>query len=225
MSVIKTENIEKIYKTKSQQTVALKNVGIEINKGELVSIVGSSGSGKSTLMNILGCLDKASGGKYYFNNRNIADFSERELTTLRRENIGFIFQKFNLISTLTALENTELPLVYAKIPKKIRRQKAKEALKTVGLENRMYHKPCELSGGQQQRVAVARAIISNPEIILADEPTGNLDEKSARQIMNILKELNKNGKTVIIITHDKQIANQTSRKIIVKNGTTQNANI
>ncbi len=225
MSVIKTNNIKKIYKTKSQKTFALNGANIAINKGEFVAIVGSSGSGKSTLMNILGCLDNCSSGEYFLFDRLISDFKPSELTLLRRKNIGFVFQKFNLIPTLNALENVELPLLYAKVPKRIRKIKAKNALKEVGLENRMYHSPCELSGGQQQRVAVARAIITNPEIILADEPTGNLDSVSANQIMNILKELNKKGKTVIIITHDREIADQAQRKIIIKNGKTQNAYI
>ncbi|MBQ7128706.1 MAG: ABC transporter ATP-binding protein [Clostridia bacterium] len=218
MSVIKTERINKIYKTKAERIVAVREVSIDIRAGEFVGIIGSSGSGKSTLMNILGCLDKPSGGKYFFENRNIANFKEGELTALRRDNIGFVFQKFNLIQTLNALENVELPLLYAKMPKKKRRQKAKTALETVGLENRINHKPYELSGGQQQRVAIARAIVGNPEIILADEPTGNLDSDSTKQIMKILKDLNKKGKTVIIITHDREIAEQTDRKIIVKNG-------
>ena len=188
MSVIKTERINKIYKTKAERIVAVREVSIDIRAGEFVGIIGSSGSGKSTLMNILGCLDKPSGGKYFFENRNIANFKEGELTALRRDNIGFVFQKFNLIQTLNALENVELPLLYAKMPKKKRRQKAKTALETVGLENRINHKPYDL------------------------------DSDSTKQIMKILKDLNKKGKTVIIITHDREIAEQTDRKIIVKNG-------
>lgn len=221
MSVIKTENITKIYKGDKIDFKALDRVSIDIKKGELISIVGASGSGKSTLMNILGCLDYADSGKYYLLGKDVSKMTEREFTYIRRKNIGFIFQKFNLIPTLTALENVELPLIYANIPKEKRIYRAKRALETVGLSRRLAHRPGQLSGGQQQRVAVARAIVGEPEIILADEPTGNLDNKSSLQIINLLKSLNDKGKTVIIITHDGEIAEQTDRKIVVKDGKTQ----
>lgn len=221
MSVIKTENITKIYKGDKIDFKALDRVSIDIKKGELISIVGASGSGKSTLMNILGCLDYADSGKYYLLGKDVSKMTEREFTYIRRKNIGFIFQKFNLIPTLTALENVELPLIYANIPKEKRIYRAKCALETVGLSRRLDHRPGQLSGGQQQRVAVARAIVGEPEIILADEPTGNLDNKSSLQIINLLKSLNDKGKTVIIITHDSEIAEQTDRKIVVKDGKTQ----
>lgn len=221
MSVIKTENITKIYKGDKIDFKALDRVSIDIKKGELISIVGASGSGKSTLMNILGCLDYADSGKYYLLGKDVSKMTEREFTYIRRKNIGFIFQKFNLIPTLTALENVELPLIYANIPKEKRIYRAKRALETVGLSRRLDHRPGQLSGGQQQRVAVARAIVGEPEIILADEPTGNLDNKSSLQIINLLKSLNDKGKTVIIITHDGEIAEQTDRKIVVKDGKTQ----
>lgn len=221
MSVIKTENITKIYKGDKIDFKALDRVSIDIKKGELISIVGASGSGKSTLMNILGCLDYADSGKYYLLGKDVSKMTEREFTYIRRKNIGFIFQKFNLIPTLTALENVELPLIYANIPKEKRIYRAKRALETVGLSRRLAHRPGQLSGGQQQRVAVARAIVGDPEIILADEPTGNLDNKSSLQIINLLKSLNEKGKTVIIITHDGEIAEQTDRKIVVKDGKTQ----
>lgn len=221
MSVIKTENITKIYKGDKIDFKALDRVSIDIKKGELISIVGASGSGKSTLMNILGCLDYADSGKYYLLGKDVSKMTEREFTYIRRKNIGFIFQKFNLIPTLTALENVELPLIYANIPKEKRIYRAKRALETVGLSRRLAHRPGQLSGGQQQRVAVARAIVGEPEIILADEPTGNLDNNSSLQIINLLKSLNEKGKTVIIITHDGEIAEQTDRKIVVKDGKTQ----
>lgn len=221
MSVIKTSNITKIYKGEKIDFKALDSVNIDIKKGEFVSIIGASGSGKSTLMNILGCLDYADSGKYFLLGKDVSKMSEREFTVIRRKNIGFIFQKFNLISTLTALENVELPLIYGNFPKSERISTAEKALETVGLSQRFNHRPSQLSGGQQQRVAIARAIVTNPEIILADEPTGNLDNKSSLQIINLLKNLNKKGKTVVLITHDGEIADQADRKIVVKDGKIQ----
>lgn len=221
MSVIKTQNITKIYKGEKIDFKALDRVNIDIKKGEFVSIVGASGSGKSTLMNILGCLDYADSGKYCLLGKDVSKMSEREFTAVRRKNIGFIFQKFNLIPTLTAFENVELPLIYGNFKKSERKQTAEKALETVGLSQRFNHRPSQLSGGQQQRVAIARAIVGEPEIILADEPTGNLDNQNSLQIINLLKNLNKKGKTVVLITHDGEIADQADRKIVVKDGKIQ----
>ncbi len=218
MSVIKLENICKTYNNGKLSVPALKGINLSVENGEFLSIVGASGSGKSTLMNIIGCLDVADSGNYYLLSKNVAKLKEKELSHIRRENIGFVFQKFNLISTLNAFENVALPLMYANLEAKQREKRVKQALESVGLIDRMYHKPSELSGGQQQRVAIARAIVTNPQILLADEPTGNLDSASSKQIMNLLKSLNSNGVSIVLITHDEKTASFASRKVAVMDG-------
>ncbi len=206
------------YNTSSNKLYALNNINLKVCKGEYVSIVGKSGSGKSTLMNILGCLDSPTSGEYFLNGQLVSGMNDRKLSEIRNIEIGFIFQSFNLISTLTALENVELPLIYRGMAKHKRIQIAKNSLISVGLGSRMHHKPSQMSGGQQQRVAIARAIAVNPPIILADEPTGNLDSKSSEDIISILKDLNNNGKTIILITHDDQIAKEAFRIVNINDG-------
>lgn len=223
LSLIKIENVSKIYKNGSLSVTALENINISVEKGELLGIIGASGSGKSTLMNIIGCLDYPTKGEYFLNGRNVVKMKEKNLSKIRRENIGFVFQKFNLIPTLSAFENVALPLLYLGIDKNIREERVRQALSSVALENRINHKPSELSGGQQQRVAIARAIVTNPEIILADEPTGNLDSKSSDQIMQLLSLLNSQGKTIVLITHDEKTAKYSTRKIKVEDGKIVNA--
>lgn len=197
---------------------ALDHVDLSIDKGELVGIIGHSGSGKSTLMNMLGCLDVPTSGNYYLNGKDVSNMTDDELSDVRNVEIGFIFQGFNLIPNLTAKENVELPLIYRGVSKKEREDLAVESLKAVGLEHRLDHKPSEMSGGQQQRVAIARAIAARPPVILADEPTGNLDSRSTQEIMEVLKELHRSGRTVILITHDDEIAAQVNRVIRIKDG-------
>ncbi|NSD14419.1 ABC transporter ATP-binding protein [Coprococcus comes ATCC 27758] len=216
--MIHIENMKKIYNPGENEVRALDGIDLDIEKGDLVAIVGHSGSGKSTLMNMLGCLDTPTSGKYVLDGQDVASMTDNQLADVRNKEIGFIFQGFNLISNLDAVENVELPLVYRGVSKNERKQLAMEALKSVGLEDRMKHKPNEMSGGQQQRVAVARAVAAKPPIILADEPTGNLDTKSTQEIMEILKELHRSGRTVIIITHDEEIASQAHRVIRILDG-------
>lgn len=218
MEVIKIKNINKTYKIGETKIEALKNVSLNVKQGEFLSIIGASGSGKSTLMNIIGCLDTPDSGSYYFLDKNVVTLSERNLSEIRRKNIGFVFQKFNLIPTLSAFENVALPLAFDGVERQIREKKATKALEAVGLKDRTEHKPSELSGGQQQRVAIARAIVTNPQIILADEPTGNLDSKSAEQIMNLLCDLHKDGKTIVLITHDPHTASFATSIVTVKDG-------
>lgn len=218
MSLIRTVNLCRVYKIGNNEVTALKNVNLTVEKGEFVGIVGVSGSGKSTLMNILGLLDIGDSGEYYLEGKNISDLTDKSISEIRNRKIGFIFQSFNLLPDLSLLENVALPLKYRKIPYKERTSMAENALFSVGLSERKYHKPFELSGGQQQRGAIARAIASTPEIILADEPCGNLDSKAGTEIMKLLKSLNNNGKTVILITHDINAAKQTDRIIEVKDG-------
>lgn len=217
-ALIHIENMKKIYNPGENEVRALDGIDLDIEKGDLVAIVGHSGSGKSTLMNMLGCLDTPTSGKYVLDGQDVASMTDNQLADVRNKEIGFIFQGFNLISNLDAVENVELPLVYRGVSKNERKQLAMEALKSVGLEDRMKHKPNEMSGGQQQRVAVARAVAAKPPIILADEPTGNLDTKSTQEIMEILKELHRSGRTVIIITHDEEIASQAHRVIRIMDG-------
>lgn len=217
-ALIHIENMKKIYNPGENEVRALDGIDLDIEKGDLVAIVGHSGSGKSTLMNMLGCLDTPTSGKYVLDGQDVASMTDNQLADVRNKEIGFIFQGFNLISNLDAVENVELPLVYRGVSKNERKQLAMEALKNVGLEDRMKHKPNEMSGGQQQRVAVARAVAAKPPIILADEPTGNLDTKSTQEIMEILKELHRSGRTVIIITHDEEIASQAHRVIRILDG-------
>lgn len=217
-ALIHIENMKKIYNPGENEVRALDGIDLDIEKGDLVAIVGHSGSGKSTLMNMLGCLDTPTSGKYVLDGQDVASMTDNQLADVRNKEIGFIFQGFNLISNLDAVGNVELPLVYRGVSKNERKQLAMEALKSVGLEDRMKHKPNEMSGGQQQRVAVARAVAAKPTIILADEPTGNLDTKSTQEIMEILKELHRSGRTVIIITHDEEIASQAHRVIRILDG-------
>lgn len=217
-TLIKVEDLCKIYNPGENEVRALDHVSLEIKKGELVAIIGQSGSGKSTFMNMLGCLDVPTSGKYYLNGTDVSEMTDNELSEVRNREIGFIFQGFNLIANLNALENVELPLIYRGMGRQERRALAKEALEMVGLENRIHHKPSEMSGGQQQRVAIARAIAAKPPVILADEPTGNLDSASSKEILEILKNLHKGGRTVILITHDDTIAEQAKRVIRIMDG-------
>ena len=216
--IITVDNINKTYKNGSLELQVLKNISFKVDKGEFLAIMGSSGSGKSTMMNILGCLDNQYEGRYILDGIDISKSTENELSEIRNKKIGFIFQSFNLLPRLTALENVELPLVYSSIPKEERHKRANELLEMVGLKERIHHRPNELSGGQRQRVAIARALANNPSIILADEPTGNLDSKSEGEIIEILQKLNKMGKTIVIVTHEPSIGEIAERKIIFKDG-------
>lgn len=216
--MIKVEHLNKYYINGEMKLHALKDLSFHIKEGEFVAIMGSSGSGKSTMMNILGCLDKNSEGTYILDGIDVSKIRDEELCKIRNVKIGFVFQSFNLLSKLTALENVELPLIYAGIGKKEREEKAKEVLKKVGLENRIHHKPNELSGGQRQRVAIARALVNNPAIILADEPTGNLDSVSEKEIMEIFTDFNKQGKTIIVVTHEPEVTKYVKRVLLFKDG-------
>ena len=216
--IITVDNINKTYKNGSLELQVLKNISFKVDKGEFLAIMGSSGSGKSTMMNILGCLDNQYEGKYILDGIDISKSTENELSEIRNKKIGFIFQSFNLLPRLTALENVELPLVYSSVPKEERHKRANELLEMVGLKDRTHHRPNELSGGQRQRVAIARALVNNPSIILADEPTGNLDSKSEAEIIEILQKLNKMGKTIVIVTHEPSIGEIAERKIVFKDG-------
>ena len=216
--IITVDNINKTYKNGSLELQVLKNISFKVDKGEFLAIMGSSGSGKSTMMNILGCLDNQYEGRYILDGIDISKSTENELSEIRNKKIGFIFQSFNLLPRLTALENVELPLVYSSIPKEERHKRANELLEMVGLKDRTHHRPNELSGGQRQRVAIARALVNNPSIILADEPTGNLDSKSEGEIIEILQKLNKIGKTIVIVTHEPSIGEIAERKIVFKDG-------
>ena len=216
--VVQVIDLKKKYQMGDSELMALKGVNFEIEKGEFVSIMGSSGSGKSTLMNIIGCLDKQSEGEYILEGINIKDKTQNELAYIRNQKIGFVFQYFNLISRTSALKNVELPMIYAKKDSNYRTKRAEKLLEDVGLSERLHHMPNELSGGQRQRVAIARALANDPPIILADEPTGNLDSKSSVEIMQIFAELNAQGKTVILVTHEPDIAAYTKRIITFKDG-------
>ena len=217
-TLIKVEDLCKIYNPGENEVRALDHVNLEIKTGEFVAIIGQSGSGKSTFMNMLGCLDVPTSGKYYLNGTDVSTMKDNDLSVVRNREIGFIFQGFNLIANLNAIENVELPLIYRGIDRKTRHKLAIESLKMVGLEKRMQHKPSEMSGGQQQRVAIARAIAAKPPVILADEPTGNLDSASSREILEILKQMHQSGKTVILITHDNGIADQARRVVRIMDG-------
>lgn len=216
--LIEVKNVYKIYNPGENEVRALDGISVTIDHGEFVAIVGHSGSGKSTFMNMLGCLDTPTSGDYYLDGVNVAGMTDDELSDIRNKQIGFIFQGFNLIPSLTAQENVELPLVYRGMPAEQRHQLAEEALTRVGMEHRMNHRPSELSGGQQQRVAIARAIAARPPIIMADEPTGNLDTRSGEDVMKILHELNEEGRTIVLITHDNDIARQATRAIRIIDG-------
>lgn len=217
--IIRIKDLTKVYKNGEIEVAALKGINLTIEQGEFISIMGASGSGKSTLMNILGCLDRPTDGHYYLEGIDVREKSDNELSTVRNKKIGFVFQSFNLISRTSALKNVELPMVYGKIDAEERRKRSLELLKSVGLGDRANHVPNELSGGQKQRVAIARALANNPQIILADEPTGNLDSHSSVEIMDIFSKLNKEeGNTVIIVTHERDIAEFTNRIITFKDG-------
>ena len=217
-ALVEVKDMCKVYNPGENEVRALDHVNVSINENEFVAIIGHSGSGKSTLMNMLGCLDVPTSGTYLLHDQDVSRMSDDELSDIRNREIGFIFQGFNLIPNLTALENVELPLIYRGVSKKDRMELSKDALMKVGLEKRMNHTPSERSGGQQQRVAIARAIAQAPPVILADEPTGNLDSGSTKEIMGILKSLHQEGRTVIIITHDNDIAAQAERVIRIKDG-------
>ncbi len=216
--IIDLKNISKIYQMGETEVHALRNIDLDIHQGEYVALMGPSGSGKSTLMNIIGALDTPTSGTYYLKGSNVSEMEDDELAEIRNKEIGFVFQTFNLLPKLTALENVALPLVYAGIPKKERMQRAEEALKSVGLGDRLDHKPNQLSGGQRQRVAIARALVNNPSLILADEPTGNLDSKSSEEIMRLFDRLHAEGNTIILVTHEPDIAEHSKRLIKLFDG-------
>lgn len=215
---IRLRDIKKIYKMGGQELAALNGINLDIKRGEFAALMGPSGSGKSTLMNILGCLDRPTVGSYELEGKEVAHLSDDELAMMRNKHIGFVFQNFNLLSRISSLENVALPLVYAGIGASERRKRAKQVLEAVGLGDRAEHMPNELSGGQRQRVAIARALVNNPEIIMADEPTGNLDTKSTKEIMEIFQEMHGRGKTIILVTHEPEIAVCANRQLLVRDG-------
>lgn len=217
-AVIKLANIGKSYYIGKQEVPVLSNITMTIDKGEFVSVMGPSGAGKSTLMNILGCLDRPSFGSYQLDGKEVANLSDSELAYTRNKKIGFVFQSFNLLPRLSALDNVILPMIYGNVFKKERKQRAIEVLKSVGLEDRIYHMPTEMSGGQKQRVAIARALVNDPAIIMADEPTGNLDSKSTREVMEIFSRLYEMGKTVILVTHELDVADYATRHVVLSDG-------
>ena len=216
--IIQTTNISKIYRMGSETIEALKSISISVNKGEYVAFMGPSGSGKSTFMNIIGCLDSPSGGRYILNDHDVSDLSESELAEIRNKEIGFVFQTFNLLPRSSSLDNVALPLIYAGYSRSEREDRAHQALKDVGLGDRAKHKPNELSGGQRQRVAIARALVNKPSIILADEPTGNLDSKTSYDIMNLFRDLHDAGNTIIMVTHEDDIAHYAHRIVRMRDG-------
>ena len=216
--MIQVKDVHKSYDLGETFVHALRGVSFRIEEGEFVSIMGPSGSGKSTLMNIVGCLDTPSEGTYLLNDRNVGNLDEEQLAGIRNEEIGFVFQKFQLLPRSSALENVALPLKYASVKQSERLIRAEEVLDKVGLTNRLTHKPTELSGGEQQRVAIARALVNSPSILFADEPTGNLDSKTGHQVLEIFKDLNKRGQTIVVITHEREVAKQSQRTITIKDG-------
>jgi putative ABC transport system ATP-binding protein len=216
--MIDLSSVTKTYHMGAMDITVLAGITLSIKQGELIAVMGPSGSGKSTLMNIIGCLDRPTSGVYRFEKREISTLSDDELATVRNVKIGFVFQTFNLLPRLSALKNVEVPLIYSGVPARERKERAMPMLDRVGLTERMYHKPTELSGGQQQRVAIARALVNNPPLLLADEPTGNLDSRSGEEILNLLTGLNKQGVTIIIVTHDQNVANRCKRRIHLKDG-------
>ena len=218
MKIIETNDISKRYVMGSEVIQALKSVTISVNKGEYVAFMGPSGSGKSTLMNIIGCLDTPSTGRYILNNKDVSDMTESELAEIRNKEIGFVFQTFNLLPRMSSLDNVALPLIYAGLSKSDRTEKAMLSLKNVGLENRAGHKPNELSGGQRQRVAIARALVNDPSILLADEPTGNLDSKTSYEIMDLFDQLYSKGNTIVMVTHEEDIAHYAHRVVRLRDG-------
>ena len=216
--MIQMKNISKIYRIGGETLYALDHASLSIGNGEFVAIVGPSGSGKSTLMNIMGCLDVADEGKYFLDGQEIEDYTEDDLTRIRNFKIGFVFQNFNLLPKNTALENVELPLIYQGVQRRECRARARQALERMGLSERLEHRPSELSGGQQQRVAIARALVTSPSLILADEPTGNLDHKTGVEIMELFRELHGNGNTIVLITHDDGVAKKAERRLRILDG-------
>lgn len=216
--MIKTVNLQKIFRTEEVQTLALTNVNIEVNEGEFVAIMGPSGCGKSTLLNILGLLDNPTAGEYYLNGTEVSRYTESKRTDLRKGVIGFVFQSFNLIDELNVYENVELPLLYMGIPAAERKKRVKDALERMGMMHRVKHFPQQLSGGQQQRTAIARAVVANPKLILADEPTGNLDSKNGREVMELLQELHRDGTTIVMVTHSQHDAGFADRVINLFDG-------
>jgi putative ABC transport system ATP-binding protein len=216
--VIQVEDIHKIYELGETQVHALRGVSLAIGRGEFVAIMGASGSGKSTFMNIIGCLDKPTSGRYLLEGRDVSQLDKTQLARIRNRQIGFVFQGFNLLARTTALENTELPTLYSRVDKTERHRRALEALKLVGLEERIHHFPSQLSGGQQQRVAIARALVNRPSILLADEPTGNLDSRTSVEVMEILQSLNDQGLTIVLVTHEHDIAQFARRNIVFRDG-------
>src|SRR3989338_3011555 len=217
-TLIKLENVHKIYRLEGGEVPAINGISLSINQGDFVALIGPSGSGKSTAMNLVGCLDTASKGDIFLGKHNIQHLSESDLAQIRGKQIGFIFQTFNLIPSLDAIENVALPMMFQGVSRSARRSKAQKLLEQVGLGNRMNHLPNQLSGGQRQRVAIARALVNDPEIILADEPTGNLDTKTGQEIMKMLKELNKQGKTIILVTHNPDLTRLANKIIKLKDG-------
>ena len=220
--MIEIKGITKTYHTGGVSLTALNNITLTIKDGEFTSIMGPSGSGKSTMMNILGLLDRFDGGTYFLNGQDVSNLSDNESAHVRNKEIGFVFQSFNLMPRMTILENVELPMVYANVPKKERRERAMKALERVGLGNRVKHRPNEISGGQKQRVAIARAIVNEPSVLMADEPTGNLDSKTTLEIMRIFQEINNEGTTVVMVTHEPEVAEYTKRIVLFKDGEIQN---
>ncbi|HJD94182.1 MAG TPA: ABC transporter ATP-binding protein [Bacteroides togonis] len=216
--MIKTVNLQKVFRTEEVQTLALNNVNIEVNEGEFVAIMGPSGCGKSTLLNILGLLDNPTEGEYYLNGTEVSKYTEAQRTSLRKGVIGFVFQSFNLIDELNVYENIELPLLYMGVPASERKQRIEQAMERMAISHRAKHFPQQLSGGQQQRVAIARAVVANPKLILADEPTGNLDSKNGKEVMDLLKELNKEGTTIVMVTHSQHDAGFADRVINLFDG-------
>ena len=216
--IIKTENLTKDYETGTQVVSALKGINLSVEKGEFLSIMGPSGSGKTTLMNIIGCLDSPTNGSYFLNDKSVSKLDDDELAKIRNEEIGFVFQSFHLLARNTAFDNVMLPLKYAGVSKEEATKRSNDVLDLVGLSSRSKHTPAELSGGQQQRVAIARALVNEPSILFADEPTGNLDSKTGQDVMKIFKDLNKNGQTIILITHEDSIAKQSNRIITIMDG-------
>ena len=216
--MIKTVNLQKIFRTEEVQTLALTNVNIEVSEGEFVAVMGPSGCGKSTLLNILGLLDNPTGGEYYLNGTEVSRYTESQRTDLRKGAIGFVFQSFNLIDELNVYENVELPLLYMGIPAAERKKRVEEALERMGMMHRVKHFPQQLSGGQQQRAAIARAVVAGPKLILADEPTGNLDSKNGREVMELLKELHRDGTTIVMVTHSQHDADYADRIIHLFDG-------